>query len=76
MSWLKIKDARRYAGGHDERVIRGWMKDGLRYSKLPSGRVLIEEAAIDEFLRRYEHQDHAVDRLVDEVLGELEGRES
>jgi len=65
--WTKIKHAAEYAG-IKERTMRTWLKQGLRFSRLPTGTVLIRYSAIDEFLESYEVQDNEIDKIVDEVL--------
>jgi predicted site-specific integrase-resolvase len=51
--WLDKRAACSYAQA-SKRMLEGWMKAGLRYSKLPSGTVRIHTSAIDEYLRRFE----------------------
>jgi hypothetical protein len=51
-----------------ERTIRGWLKDGLRHSRLRSGTILIKVEWIDEFLGRFEAQENEVEKIVDEVV--------
>ncbi len=72
MAWVKTKAAARYAG-ISERTFRDWLKLGLRYSKLPSGTILIKLGWIDEFLSGFEVADggNQVDQIVSETLKEL-----
>ena len=65
--WLKVKEAAVYCD-MSERTIRSWLKDGLRYSRLRSGTILIKVDWIDEFLERFETQENEADRVVDEVM--------
>ena len=64
--WAKIKSAAEYAG-ISERTLREWLKQGLKHSRLPSGRLLIRFTDIDEFLSGYEATYNQVDAVVDEV---------
>jgi len=69
--WAKTKAAAKYAG-ISERTLRDWLKEGLKHSRLPSGMVLIEYRAVDEFLRRFtDNVEASTDRVVEEVLGGL-----
>ena len=65
--WLKVKEAAVYCD-MSERTIRSWLKDGLRYSRLRSGTILIKIEWIDDFLGRFEVQENEVDRIVEEVV--------
>ena len=70
---FKIKTAANYAD-MSERTLRGWLKKGLRHSRLPSGTVLIKKEWLDEFLERYESdQGEDLDRIVNEILREMKG---
>jgi predicted site-specific integrase-resolvase len=68
--WTKIKAASAYAG-ISPRTMRRWLKQGLRHARLPSGTILIQYSAIDEFLANYEAQDNEVDQLVETIEKEL-----
>lgn len=68
--WAKTKQAAKYAG-ISERSFRDWLKNGLRYSRLPSGTILVQYSAIDEFLERFADVQNQVDLLVDETLKEF-----
>jgi len=65
--WAKTKTAAKFAGV-SERTFRGWLKNGLRHSRLKTGTVLVSYEAIDEFLARFEVNDNQVGQLVDEVM--------
>lgn len=69
--WGKIKQAATY-GGVGERTFRGWLKQGLRHSRLPTGTILIRFSAIDEFLESYSTDENQVNDIVDEVCKELD----
>lgn len=51
--WLKPSEASLYSGV-SLKVFRAWLKEGLRHSRLPNGRILVSISAIDEFLTSYE----------------------
>lgn len=72
MAWYWLRDALEYAGGIDERTFRAWLRDGLRHSRLPSGRIMVSQEAIDEYLERYTVKGNFVDVIVDEVIRDLE----
>jgi excisionase family DNA binding protein len=61
--WLKIKQACMYCG-ISERTFRNWLKDGMRFSKLPSGTVLIKKEWIDEFITGHEVTGNKIDDLI------------
>jgi len=65
--WGKSKDVAKYAGV-SERTVRNWLKEGLRHSRLRTGRILIKYAWLDEFLEPLSDQVSEVDRVVKEVL--------
>ena len=65
--WSKIKTAAKYAG-ISERTFRGWLKQGLKHSRLPSGLLLISYTAIDEFLERFTADSNQVDEITEEIL--------
>lgn len=68
--YAKIKLASRYAGV-SERTFRKWMKEGLKYIRLPSGTILIRYSAIDEWLCSHEVQGDEVDKIVNEIEKDL-----
>ena len=68
--WAKVKKAAEYAG-ISERTFRGWLKDGLKHSRLPGGTVFIKYDSIDEYLVRFEVREDFVDEIVDSVVSEL-----
>lgn len=57
--------------GRDIRTFRGWLKDGLRHSRLPSGHILIRFSDIDEYLKRFEVCQSEIDAAVNELLRRL-----
>ncbi len=71
--WASVKKAAKYTDV-SERTMRSWMKDGLRYSRLPSGMIRIRYSALDEFIEAYEAGDgRDVDRIVDEIVNDMVG---
>lgn len=68
--WLKVKNAAKYAD-ISERTLRGWLKAGLRHSRLKTGTILIRRQWIDDYLSGFECQENKVDSIVDEVCGGL-----
>lgn len=72
--WTKPKGGARYAGV-SERTFRPWLKTGLRHVRLPSGTILVRYSDIDAFLEKFAVDLNDVDRIVDEVIGELQKTE-
>ena len=68
--WGKIKAAAMYAG-IKERTMRGWLKQGLRHARIPSGTVLIRYRDIDDYLEQFCGSDHQINRIVDDVVKEF-----
>lgn len=68
--WAKIKQAAPY-GGVKERTFRKWLREGLKYSRLPSGTILVKYSEIDKFLESYEVRDNEINKIVDEVCNDL-----
>ncbi len=50
--WAQVKEAAAYAGV-GKTVLRGWLKAGLRHSRIGKKLILISYSAIDEFLDRF-----------------------
>ena len=65
--WAKVKAGCKYSGV-GEKTFRGWLKEGLKHSRLPSGRILIRYSAIDEFLNKFEISESEIDKQVNEIL--------
>lgn len=68
--WCKIKRAADYAGV-SERTFENWLKQGLKYIRMPSGLRLIKYSSIDEFLETYTDSENHVDTVVDEIMSGL-----
>jgi hypothetical protein len=75
--WGKIKAAAAYAGV-SERTLENWVRNGLRYTQLPSGLRLIKFKWIDEYLEAFakdsSEENKKIDRVVDEIMAKLRGR--
>ena len=69
--WLKIKTAARHAGHSDPRTVKGWIKKGLRHSKLPNGTILIKISWIDEWLEGHEVVENEVEKITDEIMKKM-----
>ena len=69
--WASIKNAAKYADVSVS-TMRGFLKQGLKHSRLPSGLIRIRYADIDEFLTRYQVQNQMqkrdLDALVDDIF--------
>ena len=68
--WAKIKEAASFSGV-SERTLRSWLKMGLKYSKAPTGAILIQYSSINEFLHEHEVHKKVIDMIVAEVEKEL-----
>ena len=71
--WVKVSGASKYVQS-EKRTIYSWMKDGLKYSRLPSGRVLIKLSDIDAYLEQFaitEAEGSKLDKIVTAVLREV-----
>ncbi|UCE07354.1 MAG: helix-turn-helix domain-containing protein [bacterium] len=68
--WGKVKVAAKY-GGVGERTFRGWLKNGLKHSRLPSGTILVRFSEIDRYLERFVVNNDQVDEIVNEVMEDL-----
>ena len=54
------------------KVFRGWLKNGLRHIRLPSGTILIPYGWIDEYLMGFADKGtNQVDEIVNQVVKEL-----
>jgi len=68
--WAKIKKAAKYAD-IGERTMREWLRKGLKYSRLPSGTILVRYSDIDDFLESFSVNGDQVDKIVNDVCKEL-----
>ncbi len=69
--WLKIKPAAQYAG-ISPRAMRTFLKEGLRYSKLPSGTILIRLADIDKFFESFSVNEDRTDQIAADTLRDFQ----
>jgi len=70
IGWMKIKGAAQYAG-ISVRTLRGWLKSGLRHSRLPSKSILIKIAWLDEFLEGFEIDTDKAKREINDAVDEV-----
>ena len=70
MTWLKVKSSAKRADS-SVRTVRGWLKNGLRHSRLPSGTILIKAQWLDEYLESFECQENEVDKITEEIFNEI-----
>jgi hypothetical protein len=70
--WGNIKAASRYAGVC-ERTFEDWLKEGLKFVRLPSGHRLIRFEWIDRFLEQYvqEPESNLVDQITDKIFKDM-----
>jgi len=68
MGWVKITNAAKYAGV-SRRTIWTWLKEGLRYSRLPSNLILIKREWIDEFIENVD--EIKTTNIPDSYIGKL-----
>ena len=68
--WLTVKKAAEYCG-MSERTVRSWLKQGLKHSKLKSETILVKIGWIDEYLEAYKVQENKIDKVVEEVMREM-----
>ncbi|HBZ35520.1 MAG TPA: hypothetical protein DEO33_03750 [Rikenellaceae bacterium] len=68
--WVKITDAAKYADV-SKRTVEDWLKQGLKYSRLPSGTRLIKFEWIDEYLESFMVSENEIDIVVDEIMSGL-----
>jgi hypothetical protein len=66
--WLRVKNGAEYASVC-ERTFRSLLKEGLPYSRLPSGMILIKRSDIDAFLGKFVVKEgSSIDAIVDHVM--------
>ena len=71
--WLKVIKAAEFSGV-SERTFRNWLKGGLKFSRLPSGHLLIRTTNIDEYLNQFETTEDVIRAAVDKALTAMAGR--
>jgi predicted site-specific integrase-resolvase len=67
--WCKPSQGARYAGV-SLKQFRGWLRNGLDYSQLPNGRILVRYEAIDRYLEQFRVEDE-VKRTARELIENL-----
>ncbi|MBI4765094.1 MAG: hypothetical protein HY787_10870 [Deltaproteobacteria bacterium] len=70
--WVKVKEAAKYAGV-SPRTLEDWLKQGLKYTQMPTGLRLLKPEWIDQFLERFlvTPSSNHVDQIVDEIMGKI-----
>lgn len=68
--WLKPAHAAKYCDV-TTKTFRGWLKDGLKFSRLKSGHILIKKTNIDEYLQGFEVAENEVDQTVNRIINSL-----
>lgn len=67
MAWLKPKGAAKYSGV-GESTFRKWLKEGLQYSRLPSGAILVKTEWVDDFLEGFKVVENEANQIADIAL--------
>ena len=65
--WCKVKKATAYAGVSD-RTLEDWLKQGLKFVRLPTGTRLIKFQWIDEFLEGFTETENQADIIADKIM--------
>lgn len=68
--WGKIKACARYAG-LSERSFRKFLAQGLKFSRLTTGTILIRYSDIDDFLYQFQVVENEVEKITDEICKEI-----
>jgi hypothetical protein len=68
--FCKIKKAAAYAGVSD-RTLEQWLKQGMKFVRLPTGTRLIKYQWVDDYLEGFVDTENHVDVIVDEVMADL-----
>ncbi len=66
-AWGKVKLGCEYCGV-SEKTFRSWLKEGLKHTRLPSGRIFIKFSDIDAYLKKFQVNEGEIDKAVDEIL--------
>ena len=73
--WMKISAAAEYIG-LSSRSVRSLLKQGLKFSRLPSGTILIRPRNIDEYIAQFEVDNNKtanmIEAEVDRIIREIE----
>lgn len=68
-AWGSINTVAQYTG-KSPRVIRYWLKKGLRHSRIEPGGIVIKYQWVDEFLEKHEAKNK-VDQIINQIMSEL-----
>jgi excisionase family DNA binding protein len=66
----RVKDIATYVS-LSPRTVWTWLKQGLRFVKLPGGTVLIRYEWVDQYLEQFADTHNRVDQIVEETLKEF-----
>ncbi len=69
--WAKPSVGARYCGV-SLKVFRGWLRNGLEHSQLPTGRILVKYTAIDSYLQQFLIENDQAKRTAHELVEELQ----
>lgn len=65
--WCKPSGGAKYAQ-QSLKGFRTWFRNGLRYVRLPNGRILTKYDWIDEYLEQFEVRDDSIKEAADAIL--------
>jgi excisionase family DNA binding protein len=68
--WLSVKSAATYAD-ISVRTMRDWLKEGLKFSRLPTGTIRIKQSDVDKYLESYAVNENAVDAMVNAICDNI-----
>ena len=71
-TWMSVKSAARYCD-MSTRSFRDLLKNGLRYSRLPSGRIKVKTEWLDDYMNQYEQNTPCsdIECIVNGVLSDI-----
>ncbi len=62
-----LPSAAKYAGVC-KRTMQKWLQAGLSHAKMPTGKVLIKFADVDEYIAKFKVNENKVDQIVNSLL--------
>jgi len=68
--WFSIRSAAGYCDT-SVRTLRGWLRSGLKHSRIKGGKVLVKATDLDDFLSAYEVRGDEVSRIVGKIEKEM-----
>ena len=74
--YAKEREIRRFLGGISPRTLLKLRKQGLPFTRLPSGTVLYSYDAVDAWLVRFEKTGDKVSEAADSMMADLKGTKS